>query len=70
MRKKRRKLHIKEILICLILCAIPVALGFSHVQSFSYVDSLFEDYEEFLEFIIRDERSYKYSNFESISVSE
>ena len=47
MRKKRRKLHIKEILICLVLCAIPVVLGFSHVQSFSYVNSLFDDYEEF-----------------------
>ncbi len=48
MGRKRKKLHIKEVLICLIFCAIPIALVFSHTQSFSYVDSLFEEEEEFL----------------------
>jgi len=43
MRKKR---HVKELLICALVCLIPVFLGVSHVQHFKYIESLFVENED------------------------
>ncbi len=46
MGKKKRKLHIGALLICLLCCLIPLSFGFLHVQNFTYIDSLFDEEEE------------------------
>ena len=46
MGKKKRKLHIGALVICLLCCLIPLSFGFLHVQNFTYVDSLFDEEEE------------------------
>ncbi len=38
---KLKRLHIKELIICLIVCVIPFAWSLAHVQHFEYTESIF-----------------------------
>lgn len=37
---KLKKKHYKELIICAVLCVIPIIWGFTHAQHFEYVDTL------------------------------